>query len=50
MPSIKPTKHIELKKKGGRSVDASILDRMWNKITTDARGKEGPEMERGIGE
>jgi hypothetical protein len=37
---------VELKKKEGQSVDASILHRRGNKIITDGAWMEGPERDR----
>jgi hypothetical protein len=46
---MKPTNHMELKKKEDQSVDASVLHRRGNKIITGNRGKEGSWRERGGG-
>jgi hypothetical protein len=44
---IQPTNHMQLKKKEDQSVDASILNKTENKIITEGRGMEGPEIEKG---
>ena len=46
---IQPTKHMELKKKENKNVDASILHIMGNKIITGCREKEGPGRKKGGG-
>ena len=47
MLMIQPTNHMQLKKRGDQSVDASILYRMRNKVITGARWREQPGTERG---